>query len=380
LEFKKEPSMTKSISLSLILVLVFLLSACTGTPTAAPAASPTSPLPTLPPLVTSTPVQLPTVVSPTAAATRTVQPATVLPDISSSNYLDDRSTPAALMLSYFNAINRQEYLRAYSYSAEVSDLGSLEQFSQGYSDTKSVSVSFGGITTEGAAGSIYYSVPMILSSTQTNGTLQKFAACYVLRLSQPGNYGAPPINPMHIEQRGAQAISTGTSEADALSTICQSLNMPVGANTAVAEVEKLDDLSSANYIDNRSDPVTVIKSLLNAINSQQYVRAYSYFQETPSTYAVFAAQYANTASVDAQFGTFTPDAGAGQIYFTVPAVVKTTLNDGTLQTASVCYTLHLSQPGIQGMPPFQPLGIKSITSKLAAAGADSAALLASACQ
>jgi len=111
---------------------------------------------------------------------------------------------------------------------------------------------------------------------------------------------------------------------------------------------KLDDLSSANYIDNRSDPVTVIKSLLNAINSQQYVRAYSYFQETPSTYAVFAAQYANTASVDAQFGTFTPDAGAGQIYYTVPAVVKTTLNDGTLQTASVCYTLHLSQPGIQG--------------------------------
>jgi len=59
--------MTKSISLSLILVLVFLLSACTGTPTAVPAASPTSPLPTLPPLVTSTPVQLPTVVSPTAA-------------------------------------------------------------------------------------------------------------------------------------------------------------------------------------------------------------------------------------------------------------------------------------------------------------------------
>jgi len=30
-------------------------------------------------------------------------------------YIDNRSTPEALMASYVNAINRKEYVRAYSY-------------------------------------------------------------------------------------------------------------------------------------------------------------------------------------------------------------------------------------------------------------------------
>ncbi len=30
-------------------------------------------------------------------------------------YLDDRSTPIQVLKSYYNAINRQEYVRAYSY-------------------------------------------------------------------------------------------------------------------------------------------------------------------------------------------------------------------------------------------------------------------------
>src|SRR5260221_5754909 len=42
--------------------------------------------------------------------------ATVTPFPGSAElYVDDRSTPAALITSFVNAINRQEYLRAYSY-------------------------------------------------------------------------------------------------------------------------------------------------------------------------------------------------------------------------------------------------------------------------
>jgi hypothetical protein len=32
-----------------------------------------------------------------------------------ADYLDDRSTPEAVISSYYNAINRAEYARAYSY-------------------------------------------------------------------------------------------------------------------------------------------------------------------------------------------------------------------------------------------------------------------------
>jgi len=127
-------------------------------------------------------------------------------------------------------------------------------------------------------------------------------------------------------------------------------------------MENLTDLSNASYIDNRSDPESVIRSLLNAVNRQEYVRAYSYWQDPTFTYDSFATGYAKTASVSATFGTATPDPGAGQIYYTLPVVLESTLTDGTRQTFSVCYTLHLSQPGFQGTLPFQPLGIKSAIS------------------
>jgi len=365
---------------SILLIMIVLLSACgqpaptaTKLPLTVPSPLPTQP--TLPPL--PTPTLPPTLAAPTASPT----PASAgLPDIGATTYLDDRSTPVAVMLSYFNAINRHEYLRAYSYYADYTGLGSLDEFSNGYSDTQSVAVVFGAIASEGAAGSIYHTVPMVLNVTTNTSAQQKFAACYIVRLPQPGNYGEPPITPMHIERGTATAVAAATSDADALASACSPADYPVGPGSAPASVEQLADQSSANYIDNRSDPVTLISSLVNAVNRSEYVRAYSYWQNPTAGYDSFAAGYANTASISAQFGTVTPDAGAGQLFFTVPAVLKTTRNDGTLQTETACFTLHLSQPGIQGTLPFQPLGIRSAVYTPAANDADPAALLQTACQ
>ena len=118
--------MRKAITLTILLVLVMLLYGCAGSPTSRPIilASQTD---TLPSTVESQPSLI--VLTPTPSegtnGTQTVEESTTtpavpktvgnLPDISDAVYLDDRSTPAAVMLSYFNAINRHEYLRAYSY-------------------------------------------------------------------------------------------------------------------------------------------------------------------------------------------------------------------------------------------------------------------------
>lgn len=364
--------------------MIVLLSACGGQPaptaTKLPLTVP-SPVPTIatlaaPTLPPPTPTLPPTLAAPTASPT----PASAsLPDIGATTYLDDRSTPAAVMLSYFNAINRHEYLRAYSYYADYTALGSLDEFSNGYSATQAVAVVFGAIASEGAAGSIYHTVPMVLNVTTTASAQQKFAACYIVRLPQPGNYGEPPITPMHIERGTAKAVAAATSDADALASACSPADYQVGPGSAPASVEQLVDQSSANYIDNRSDPVAVISSLVNAVNRSEYVRAYSYWQNPTATYDSFAAGYASTASISAQFGTVTPDAGAGQLFFTLPAVLKTTRTDGTLQTETACFTLHLSQPGIQGTLPFQPLGIRSAVYTPAGNDADPAALLVAAC-
>jgi len=388
---QKDKPMFPKRSVSFLLVCVFVLTACTGQPTVTPTTPTTQPTSLTDAILTATAaafipgptgtaapsIPAPTVTAVPSATTAPVSPG--LPDISALIYLDDRSTPAALMLSYFNAINKRSYLQAYSYYTHYAALGTLDEFSNGYSETKSVSVVFGNISSEGAAGSIYYTVPMVLNATTTANIQQKFAACYVLRLPQPGNYGAPPITPLHIERGTAQSIPLTTLDSAALSFACPSPDFPTGPNGSPAAVETLTDLSPANYIDNRSDAVALMSSYLNSINRQEYVRAFSYWQTPVSTYDAFATGYATTASITAQFGTVTPDAGAGQVYYSLPVALKSTMTDGSLKTYVGCYVMHLAQPGFQGTVPFQPLGITNATVNLVDNSVDVTSLLATAC-
>ncbi len=376
-----DKSMTKRF-ISLLLALAFLLSACAAQPTVAPASTPT-PL-VIPSATVIPPTQAPSekvVPAETAAPTATATPSVSgLPDYSASAYLDDRSTAAALMLSYFNAINRHEYLRAYSYYTNNTNIGTLEEFSSGNSNTQSTSVVFGLIYGEGAAGSLYFTVPMILNVNTNLNTQQKFAACYVLRLPQPGNYGSPPITPMHIERRIAKSVPLTTTDSVALASACPSPDFPTGPNSSPAAVEQLTDLSNANYIDDRSDATTVLSSYVNAINHNEYVRAYSYWQIPPGTYKAFAAGYVDTASVTAQFGTAIMDVNDAQTSFSLPVILIATMTDGSINTYAGCYVMQLTQPEVQTTIPFQPLGITRADVKLVDNTAVAASLLATACQ
>jgi hypothetical protein len=380
--------MFKRAFFSLALVTTLLISACGLLPTfgsnptpkaadtLAPVPLPTLALPTVAVAPTLAPVPLPTVavVTPTTSA-----PAGSLPDISTANYLDDRSTPVSVLLSYYNAINKHEYLRAYSYwnNPSVSQ-GTLEQFTNGYLDTASVSLMFGKVSDEGAAGSIYFTVPVIINAVKTNSTQQKFAACYILRLPQPGNYGAPPISPMGMEKGTAKVVALNTTDANALAQACTGPDYGIGPNISDPVVESIADLSSGNYIDNRSASIELVSSYFNAFNSKQIVRAYSYW-ETPAPFVTFSANYANWEQVTATFGTAASDAGAGQYYYTLPLSIKVQLTGGSLKTYIGCYTLHLSSPGIQGVPPFRPLAIKDEKLTQVDNNADVTPLLATAC-
>lgn len=119
-------------------------------------------------------------------------------DPQSLPYMDDRSTPEAVISSYYNAINRNEYARAYSYFGEDSAPESYDSWEFGYSDTYWVDVSFGEVVAEGAAGSTYYNVPVRLTVESTEKQHSYYAGCYVLRLAQPAIQGVP-FQPMHIE-------------------------------------------------------------------------------------------------------------------------------------------------------------------------------------
>ncbi|MEO7383164.1 MAG: hypothetical protein ABIV25_15640 [Paracoccaceae bacterium] len=120
------------------------------------------------------------------------------PSLAETTYRDDRSTPSAVVQSLYNAIDRHELARAYSYwdgSAEVPDFST---FAKGYKTTDHVELVLGMVTSDGAAGSVFYNVPVAIRATDTSGATHEFAGCYVLRLVNPALQEVPPFRPTHI--------------------------------------------------------------------------------------------------------------------------------------------------------------------------------------
>jgi hypothetical protein len=113
-------------------------------------------------------------------------------------YVDDRSDGAALIRSLYNAINRQEYARAYAYFGDAKPVGEFKAFADGYAKTLSVEVRIGKVMTEGAAGSIYAAVPVAIKSVEQEGKIRFFSGCYVARIINP-SLQVPPFTPYQIE-------------------------------------------------------------------------------------------------------------------------------------------------------------------------------------
>jgi len=379
----------------ILIIITLALSACNLPKSTTPQTHPTNTasIPTIP-AVTSTLSTIPALTStlPAATATATLVPSdTPMPGATSTvpfvsnpasvNYIDDRSTPSQVIVSFYNAINRQEYLRAYSYWANpASSLGSFASFANGYNDTASVDLVFGQITGDPGMSQVYYTIPVILKVTAENNTRTNYTACYVVHEASPEVYGAPPISPMSLDRGSAQPSNINASDSSLLVTACS--GYPVGGNPPFSASSNSLNIDKSNFIDNRSGPIETVSSLLNAINLKQYVRAYSYFQ-TPATfpgpYDSYAAGYSDTEVITATFGTVQSEGAAGNLYYKIPLTTKVLTTSNTTKTFVGCYTLHLSQPAVQATPPFQPMGIISGKFNQVANGTDVNSLLPSAC-
>lgn len=137
-------------------------------------------------------------------------------------YLDDRSTPRALVHSLYNAINRQEYARAYAYF-DIPPAETLNAYEAGFSDTASVEVLTGIAGADGAAGSIFYAIPTAIRATGTDGEEHVFAGCYKLIFVQPAPQ-TTPYKPLMIES-GKLSPAKGSLE-EALPISCGDKAMP----------------------------------------------------------------------------------------------------------------------------------------------------------
>ncbi|MCW5882909.1 MAG: hypothetical protein KIS91_18395 [Anaerolineae bacterium] len=295
-----------------------------------------------------------------------------------SLYYDDRSNAEALMLSWVNALNQKQYLRAYSYwEPGAAGLPPFPQFEQGYQNTATTQISFGQMTEDAGAGQFYTNVPVILTSQLTNGTFQTFVGCYTLHLANPGIQGVP-FQSLGIRSANVQQVAAGQDPSALLGAICA----PAGSPVAPLPVYAPGDISATRYLDDRSDGVQVLRSLFNAVNRKEYARAYGYWEPGAiglPPFPQFEQGYQNTQSVQLTTGAVKTDVGAGQTYYRVPVtlVAQTT---GGQQTFVGCYVLHLGSPYAQATPPYQPIGIRQAKLTQVANGTNTAPLMATACQ
>lgn len=145
-----------------------------------------------------------------------VAAALALPAAAEEPYLDDRSDPAALVKSLYNAINRKEYARAWSYFSGK-PAGDLDSYAEGYADTESVRVEVGLPSEEGAAGSVFYYLPVAISARNEAGDTYVYGGCYELRLGNPQIQGED-FAPLQIV-RGRLSPGSGTID-EALPATC----------------------------------------------------------------------------------------------------------------------------------------------------------------
>ncbi|MER9331768.1 DUF1176 domain-containing protein [Mesorhizobium sp. M0488] len=157
-------------------------------------------------------------------------------DASEAPYLDDRSSADAVVRSLYNAISRREFARAWGYFGDTKPAKDFDSFVKGYEGTDKVEVETGAVSDEGAAGSIFYNVPVAIRATDKNGGEKIFAGCYTLRQVNAQIQAAPPFDPIHIE-KGALKASTADFE-EALPPSCGDGPPPPKKDAALEQAKK----------------------------------------------------------------------------------------------------------------------------------------------
>jgi hypothetical protein len=134
---------------------------------------------------------------------------------------ENLTSPVDLLSSYYNAIARQEYERAYGYW-EQPPLD-YPTFAAGYADTAGVQLIVQPPThIEGAAGSLYAEIPTVLVAQHDDGSIHTFAGCVVTRKSNLKPPDAPEEDVWHIYQAHFSAVKNNAAIPNLLVEGCQS--------------------------------------------------------------------------------------------------------------------------------------------------------------
>lgn len=183
-------------------------------------------------------------------------------------YLDDRSDASAVVRSLYNAVSRKEYARAWDYFGEAKPAKDFAEFAKGYEATERVDVETGAVSSEGAAGSIFYNIPVAIRAVDKDGTEKVFAGCYTARQVN-GSIQEPPFTPIQLD-KGALKPAEGDL-ADALPKQC--------GDAPPAETDAVLDLATKTFAASHKAQCDVAREGEGAIQSYKI----SYHNKTDGT-------------------------------------------------------------------------------------------------
>lgn len=127
---------------------------------------------------------------------------------------DNQNSPVDLLASYYNAIERGEYERAYAYWENAPQ--TFNEFAAGFEDTLAIQLIVQPPTRmDGAAGSVYVQIPTVLFAGHTDGTLHTYSGCFVTRRSniEPADTTTWHLYDATLTETDLNNIATMLSEA-----------------------------------------------------------------------------------------------------------------------------------------------------------------------
>jgi hypothetical protein len=134
---------------------------------------------------------------------------------------ENLNSPVDLLASYYDAINRKQYQRAYGYWQ--SPPMAYQQFANGFSDTTSVQLIVQPPTRgEGAAGSTYVQIATVLIAQHTDGSTHTYGGCFVTRKSNLQPPDIPKADVWHIYSAQLEEIPNNIYIPNQLAQSCQS--------------------------------------------------------------------------------------------------------------------------------------------------------------
>lgn len=319
--------MSRQVQIGIILFLALVgLPACLGVGTVPPATqTPTVVADT--PTETATPIPEPTATPTPLTSTPTPATTTVTsPTTSPEPAYDDQTGPTSLLASYYNAINRRDYARAWSYW-ESPPSSSYEAFVQGFADTGHVLLAVHPPTWfEGAAGSTYARVAVLMSATHNDGSRHNFLGCFVAR--RPNIGGPMGDHDWSLYEATVDPAPGNATDATLLSGAC-------------------DPEPETDY-DYQASPVRLLASYYNAINRGEYARAWSYWETPPDpSFEEFEAGFNDTESIllvvrpPIRF-----EGAADSAYTDIPVLLSATHTDGSRHNFVGCFVAR--RPNVEG--------------------------------